>query len=676
MSGPTPSLPRLVLRGPAVDVAAAGREWLVANGLGGYASGSVLGIPTRRYHGVFVPNLSEPKGRYVVVPRIDDWIDTEAGTLNLGGAEHGDGSLGSDALHALREFRLDGTAPVWLFDVHGSLIERRVVMPHGRNAVCVRWQLLDGPACRARLRVFAGARRQDAPLVLCEHAPYAIEPAQGGALRLRFPGRGVTARLGILPEDTPFVHAPLIDRDVLLRTERERGHDHSEHMHSPGYWAVQLAPGREAAFFASTGDDAPALAPAALFEAERERVSSLLSRARPADEVEARLATAADAFVVLPASRRDDVQAALAGDDNFRSVMAGYHWFNDWGRDTMISLEGLTLATGRHAEARAILRTFAGYIRDGLLPNLFPEGGREALYHTADATLWYFHALGRYLAISGDDALLAELYPALADVIEHHLRGTRFGIGVDARDGLVHASAEGLQLTWMDAKVDAWVVTPRRGKPVEIQALWFNALRSMGEWSRRLGVAGANHDALAERVQASFERRYWSERHGHLFDVVDAPDGDDPSLRPNQVFAMSLTHPVLAREHWQRVMASIERELLTPYGLRTLAPRAPGYRPRYAGSLRERDAAYHQGTVWPWLLGHFVDAWLRVHGPGAEARALLEALPKHLLEAGIGHVSEVFDAEPPHRPGGCIAQAWSAAELLRAWQKTRDANDG
>jgi predicted glycogen debranching enzyme len=381
---------------------------------------------------------------------------------------------------------------------------------------------------------------------------------------------------------------------------------------------------------------------------------------------------AADQFIVVPGSRREESLLARAAGEEMRSVMAGYHWFNDWGRDTMISLEGLALCTGRHREAGAILRTFAHYIRDGLLPNLFPEGGREALYHTVDATLWYFHALDRYLAYSRDPDVLRDLYPALQSVIDHHVRGTRFHIGVDPADGLIRAAAEGYQLTWMDAKVGDWVVTPRRGKPVEIQALWYNALRLMDEWSGALGQRDARYADLATQVAASFNARFWSDRLGHLCDVVDGPNGDDASLRPNQVFALSLRHPVLDHAHWRAVVEAIGSRLLTPVGLRTLSADHPDYQRLYEGTLLARDAAYHQGTVWPWLLGHFIDAWLRVHGRRDEARALLEAFPRHLLEAGVGSISEIFDADPPHRPRGCMAQAWSVAEVLRAWLATAE----
>jgi predicted glycogen debranching enzyme len=356
-----------------------------------------------------------------------------------------------------------------------------------------------------------------------------------------------------------------------------------------------------------------------------------------------------------------------------RSVIAGYHWFTDWGRDTMISLEGLALTTGRHAEAGYILRTFARYVRDGLIPNFFPDGKTEGVYHTADATLWFFHALDRYLGYTGDHATLARLLPTLLEIVEHHTRGTRFGIGVDPRDGLLRQGQQGYQLTWMDAKVGDWVVTPRRGKAVEINALWYNALRLLEAWVRdeRDGEEARPLAEQAERVQASFNARFWIAEQGYLYDVVDGEGGDDPSCRPNQLLAISLRHPVLDPEHWNSVLAVVERRLLTPVGLRSLAPGHPDYKPRYFGDLRARDAAYHQGTVWAWLIGPFLDAWLKVHPEDrAGARRRLEGFVPHLGEACVGSISEVFDAEPPFTPRGCIAQAWSVAEVLRCWVKT------
>jgi predicted glycogen debranching enzyme len=354
--------------------------------------------------------------------------------------------------------------------------------------------------------------------------------------------------------------------------------------------------------------------------------------------------------------------------DEERSVIAGYHWFTDWGRDTMISLEGLTLLTGRTADAKSILRTFTSSIRDGLVPNLFPEGDRHGLYHTADATLWLFHALDRYLAATGDRALLLALLPQLVDVVERHLVGTRFGIGVDPHDGLLRQGAPGFQLTWMDAKVDDWVVTPRRGKAVEINALWYNALCLLADWQRYAGRAadGAKLEAAAARTREAFNRRFWYEPRGHLLDLVDGENGDDPACRPNQILAIALTHPVLARRYWQPVLEVVRNELLTPFGLRTLSPKHPSYQPKYDGDLRSRDAAYHQGTVWPWLLGPFIDAWRRTFplDDGATEQ-FLAAFDGHLNDGCVGSISEIFDAEAPYSARGCVAQAWSVAEVLR-----------
>jgi predicted glycogen debranching enzyme len=377
----------------------------------------------------------------------------------------------------------------------------------------------------------------------------------------------------------------------------------------------------------------------------------------------AELVLAADQFIVTPAGRADDAARVRAAGDEVRTVIAGYPWFTDWGRDTMISLEGLTLCTGRAIEAGYILRTFAHYVRDGLIPNLFPEGDNHGLYHTADATLWFFHAVDRYLRVTDDRATLAQLLPTLIDVVDHHLRGTRFGIGVDPKDGLLRQGAPGYQLTWMDAKVDDWVVTPRRGKAVEINALWYNALRLLEGWTG--DAALASH---AEQVFASFNERFWYEEGSHLYDVVDGEHGDDPACRPNQVLAISLRHPVLARARWATVLDTVMRRLVTPVGLRSLAPGHPDFKAQYYGDLRARDAAYHQGTVWGWLVGPWVDAWLKLHPEDRRgARRFLEGFVPHLDEAGIGSVSEIFDAEAPFTPRGCVAQAWSVAEVLRSW---------
>src|SRR5262245_33556182 len=383
------------------------------------------------------------------------------------------------------------------------------------------------------------------------------------------------------------------------------------------------------------------------------------------DDLERWLTLAADQFIVCPGSRMEEPALAHETSDQARTVIAGYHWFTDWGRDTMISLEGLTLCTGRHHEARSILRTFARYVEDGLLPNLFPEGQRKALYHTADATLWYFHALHRYYKVTNDFETLRNLYPVVRSILDHHIRGTHFGIGVDGEDGLLHAGAEGYQLTWMDAKVGDWVVTPRRGKPVEIQALWYNALCCMTQWGAVVGEPSDRWATLAAQAFHSFNRRFWHQEGSYLLDVIDGEGGNDSSLRPNQLLAISLENPILDQSKWQAVVDVVAEKLLTPVGLRSLARDHRDYKPKYFGDLRARDAAYHQGTVWVWVIGPFIDAWLKVYPDITVARAMLDGLKAHLLEQGIGTVSEIFDGDPPYLPRGCIAQAWSVAEVLR-----------
>lgn len=656
--------------GPADAAWLTSREWLVTNGLGGYASSTLACIPMRRYHGLFVPNLTDPKGRHVLIGRFDEEVACDGSRALIGGAELADGAIESDSAAVLRALRLDGQVPVWEFAVGSALIERVIVMPHGRNTVCVRYRLLAGPPVKLRLRPFAVFRRVDAPLLQSTVSGLRVVLDQGWAelgveaspLRMRCKVRGATAT---------FVPEERISSTALYRDERDRGYEHVETTFSPGYFALELAAGA-ASFVATTeepadaepfGDDAVA--------AERTRADRLLERVPAARDPFARqLVIAADQFLILPGRRAAEARSDGAAVEEPRTVIAGYHWFGDWGRDTMISLEGLTLCTGRYHDAAAILRTFSRYVRDGLLPNLFPEGEREARYNTIDATLWYFHAIDRYCRHAGDRSLVAELYPVLASIVEHHLAGTAFGIGCDPADGLLRGIAPGFALTWMDAKFEEWVVTPRRGKPVEIQALWYNALALMAEWAAELGYPCEGYRAAAARAHSAFNARFYDPARRGLLDVVDGPAGDDASVRPNQIVALSLAHPVLDKAAWPGVLACIRDQLLTPYGLRTLSPQDPHYCPNYHGDLRTRDAAYHQGTVWPWLLGHYVGALLRAGGTRAEAHALLARFPAHLRDAGIGSISEIFDAEPPYRPRGCIAQAWSVAEILRAWIAT------
>ncbi len=464
--------------------------------------------------------------------------------------------------------------------------------------------------------------------------------------------------------------------NVLYRVEESRGYEASGSLWSPGYFRADLSEGRDVTLVASTEpwEHVQAVDPPHAQAAEEERRTRLLRAASPLvrEGPAAELVLAADQFVITPRRLEDTARQQAAGEEA-RSVIAGYHWFTDWGRDTMISLEGLTLLTGRVTEAGWILRTFADYVRDGLLPNLFPEADSSGLYHTADATLWFFHAIDRYLEMTGNRELLGPLMSRLVEIVEHHLKGTHFGIGVDHRDGLLRQGAPGYALTWMDAKIGDWVATPRRGKAVEINALWYNALMLLKEWIREVqsDAAASWIDEHAARAHRAFNARFWYAAGGYLYDVVDGESGDDPACRPNQLLAFSLRHPVLDPARWQPVLEVVRNELLTPVGLRSLAPSHPEYKAQYYGDLRARDAAYHQGTVWAWLIGPFIDAWLRVHPHDRTgARHLLDGLIAHLGEAGIGSISEVFDAQAPFTPRGCIAQAWSVAEVLRSWART------
>ncbi len=659
----------IVLRGVEAERRAAllTREWLVTNGLGGYASGTIGGAPSRRYHGLLIAALPPPYGRRLLLTDVSE-------ELYVGGRRVGQltaRTVDDAAQVPIDEFRLDAGLPVWRYDLDGVIVEKRIVMPHGQNTVHVLYELMGG-ADFARLDVTLAAhhRSHDAPV----DAPLDERPPLA---RL---DTGYELTIGALPPLRLLVdatHAWLGEPSAVwperrYAVEESRGYMDKANAWTPGVFALELRAAQPVAIVASTEpwDVIAALEWRTALAAERDRRLACIARADPAarEGLAAELVLAADQFVVTPVGRYADAARVRAGGDDERSVIAGYHWFTDWGRDTMISLEGLTLLTGRTAEAKGILRTFASAIRDGLLPNLFPEGDSHGLYHTADATLWLFHAVDRYLAATSDRALLQTLLPQLTDVVDRHIAGTRFGIGVDAHDGLLRQGAPGFQLTWMDAKVGDWVVTPRRGKTVEINALWYNALCLLADWDRSVGQASdaARLEDEAARVRESFNRRFWHEPAGHLLDVVDGENGDDPACRPNQVIAISLAHPVLARRYWQPVLEIVRDELLTPFGLRTLSPKHPDYRPKYYGDLRSRDAAYHQGTVWPWLLGPFVDAWRRAF-PGDEGTAVqfLAAFEGHLDDGCVGSISEIFDAEPPYAPRGCVAQAWSVAELLR-----------
>ncbi|HYV36900.1 MAG TPA: amylo-alpha-1,6-glucosidase [Gemmataceae bacterium] len=653
------------------------REWLLTNGLGGYASGTIAGAATRRFHGLLIANHPAPLGRIVMLNHLSELVRRQDGnTYRIGAEEFALGGLELHGIDHLTEFRLEAGLPVWRYDLGGLAFEKRLFMPHLQNTVHVHYRLVAGEWLRLKLRPSVHFRGHDAPVSGLRHDHYSFK-ADGNRYELALSGALPPLKLFVTGKNTAFTLDGKVLPDILYRVEKSRGYDARGELWTPGYFRADLTPENDLTLIASTEnwETILAMTPLAVLDAERVRRSHLISSANAAiqEAPAAEWVLAADQFLIKPVGRIADSTRAQAAGDEARTVIAGYHWFTDWGRDTMISLEGLTLTTGRHLEAGYILRTFGHYVRDGLIPNLFPEGEKEGLYHTADASLWFFHALDRYLAVTDDGDTLRLLIPRLKEIVENHQRGTRFGIGVDPADGLLRQGAEGFQLTWMDAKVGDWVVTPRRGKAVEINALWFNALKLLEGWIRQEeGDAAARPlSESAERARRSFNERFWCAEKGHLFDVIDGEHGDDSACRPNQLFALSLPHAILEPRRWNAVLNTVRDRLLTPYGLRSLAPGERDYKAKYDGDLRARDAAYHQGTVWAWLIGPFIDAWLRVHpGEFGLARRFLESFANHLGEACVGSISEIFDAQKPFTPRGCIAQAWSVAEVLRCWVKT------
>jgi predicted glycogen debranching enzyme len=657
------------------------KEWLVTNGLGGYSSGTLSGALTRRYHGVLISALPTPFGRTMMLNLLWErlrWPDGRAvSLLNITETDEG---KEFDSSQYLVDFHLESGLPVWVYEVEGVRFEKRIMMAHLQNTTHVAYRMLSKQPIRLELSPYLAFRLHEAPVSHPVTAPYMVQ-ALGDHFEIAPGGDLPPLRLFLYGEGKAFTITPELLTNVTYGLEQTRGYECCGDLWTPGYFRLQLSPDSPGTLVASTEswETIGALNPVELPHADRQRRKRLIETAKhvPTVGMAAELVLAADQFIVTPAGRIEEAARARAAGDEVRTVIAGYHWFTDWGRDTMISLEGLTLSTGRQREAGYILRTFGHYVRDGLIPNMFPEGTKEGLYHTTDATLWFFHAIHRYLSITNDRSTLGQLMPKLKSIFEHHMQGTRFGIGVDPADGLLRQGAEGYQLTWMDAKVDDWVVTPRRGKPVEINALWYNALCLLSTWLREEGDPLAPQvDEAAERTRESFNKRFWHADGGYLYDVIDGEHGDDPSCRPNQIFAISLDHPVLAKEWWLPVFNVVRERLLTPVGLRSLAPGHRDYKAQYYGDLRSRDAAYHQGTVWAWLAGPYVDAWLKIHPEQRdEAHRYVAGFERHLDEAGIGTLSEIFDAEGAYTPRGCAAQAWSVAEVLRTWILTKPTNN-
>jgi predicted glycogen debranching enzyme len=634
------------------------REWLVTNGIGGFAGGTIAGLNTRRYHGLLLASLNPPVQRTLLVAKLDVTATYRGTSYPLATNEFADGTISPRGFVHLDSFALDGQLPVWTWLIGDALIEQRVWMAHGQNTTYVSFRLIRGSEA-VELEFTPLCTYRDFHAHHRGHRETLVTAVEGGIRVDSFFG-AVPYRL--LSDRGEWHIAPQWYWSFKHRVESSRGLDDVEDLVCPARLRLTLEPGAAATVIATSETTQP-LPSSASLKAEQARQSELLRTAQShvladaaRDEgIVRQLVLAADQFVV--------------GRQNGTTVIAGYPWFSDWGRDTMIALPGLTLATGRTQIAATIIRTFAKFVSDGMLPNLFPDAGHPPEYNTVDATLWYFVAIDEYLRATNDRALLEEIYPTLRDIVRWHQRGTRFSIQVDPSDGLLRAGEPGVQLTWMDAKVGDWVVTPRIGKPVEISALWFNALMIMRDCAARLGDAEAagEYERAARRTARSFVERFWFDEGGYLYDVVDGPAGNDASLRPNQIFAVSLRHAILDDDRARSVVDVCARHLWTPVGLRSLASRGAGYTGTYAGGPRERDAAYHQGTVWSWLLGPFVCAHYRVYGDLAQARTYLDGIRSHLRDACVGQISEIFDGDAPFTAAGCCAQAWGVAEILRTW---------
>ena len=631
--------------------AALEREWLETNGLGGFSASTIIGLNTRRYHGLLTAATKPPVGRLVLLSKLEETLIVNGRRFELS-ANRYPGVIHPQGFEYLKEFRLD-PFPIFTYELEGLEIEKRVFMVHGENTVVVEYEIV-GP-------VSADCVLEVRPLV-------AFRDYHGTTHRNEALNPSVETAVGMATV-TPYVGLPALhfahDGEELnagagwyenfeYGIEQERGLDYREDLFNP--FVVSFALGRRT-------------------------IASVVASTRPSDARQAREFRRSEiqrraALLAASPSRDPLVQALTAASDQFvvnrgelKTIIAGYHWFSDWGRDTMVALPGLTLVTGRSEVARSILSAFASSVDQGMLPNRFPDAGERPEYNTVDATLWFFEAIRAFATYTADFEFVESLYGTLKDIIEWHLRGTRYGIRVDS-DGLLASGEPGVQLTWMDVKIGDWVVTPRYGKPVEIQALWYNALRIMDDFACRFGDGASQiffHE-LAARALDSFNRLFWNEKTGCLYDVVNG-EVRDASIRPNQVFAVSLLHTMLSRGKAKSVIDVVERELLTPLGLRSLSPQDPQYRPRYEGGVWERDSSYHQGTVWPWLMGPFITAYMKVNDRSEQAREQaarwLNGFGEHLQTAGLGQISEIADADPPHKPRGCVAQAWSIAELLR-----------
>ena len=635
------------------------REWWLANGLGAYASGTLAGSLTRRYHGLLIAPVNPPLGRVLLLAKADATLVDDNHTWPLFTNRWASGAVSPVGNRYIESFRLEGRMPVWYYAVGTGWIEQRIWMKYGSNTTYIAWRFdpydpNDHKPRLLRVNLLANARDHHGNTQLGDFDP--VIEASNRDLNIIQPE---SFTLHVSASNGQITQAKSWFENFDLPAERDRGLDSTDSHLCVGEVELELLCGQWTGLVASLEANISVALEVEMSHAQR-RDQAILAKAKFANAPDwiAQLALAADSFLFAR-----PLQAVPKGE----SVIAGYPWFGDWGRDTMIALPGLTLTTGRHESALRILETFAHFVDQGMLPNVFPGAGDQPNYNTVDAALWYFEAWRAYIEATNNHAALSRVFPVLKTMVEWYLRGTRYGIGIDATDGLLRAGEPSVQLTWMDAKINDWVVTPRIGKPVEINALWFNALQIMTEFATILGKNCERYANLATQAGKAFQA--FVKACGGLYDVLDGPQGNDATVRPNQIFAVSLHYCPLNSAQQKCIVDECARELYTAHGLRSLSPNHKDYRPHYTGGVGARDSAYHQGTVWGWLLGHFALAKYRVEGDAAAAQALLAPVTEHLKDAGLGTISEIFDAEPPHTPRGAPAQAWSVACTLQAWSR-------
>ncbi len=645
------------------------REWLLTNGIGGYASGTVNCVNTRRYHGLLVAALRPPVGRVALLLRLNEAVTIEGETTELTAAEYSDGTVFPADQEHLESFTLEDGSPVWSFAVSGHLIRRKIWMVPGHNITIVRYRLVVGRSpVGLAIRPLCASRGHHSLQRGWPGWDFSVAPVDNG---VRVQAWQAAAPLWLMMGGASFVPAGDWYWRFLLREERTRGYDFLEDLYQPGTFHATLEPGDSLTLIASAEDPGNGLPDpdAALAAARSTGVRSRRSQHQShggddacLDEIEDALAAAANRFVV---------RTPPAPDRGPRTTtIAGYHWGEDWGRDAAASLPGLLLTTGRLRDAEMLLRDLAGQVDQGMLPSSSGEQERAPVFDAADTVFWFFRAVREALEAGMEERVLTDLYPALKDAIDWHVRGTRLGIGADPVDGLLRAGKVAprtlpTHLTWMNATFRDVVYTPRVGKPVELNALWIEALDAMAGWAPRCGDDPAPFSARADRAARAFAKRFWLDTGNYLLDVVDGPEGDDSSFRPNQLIALTTPRLLVSATRARAILQRVTTELLTPFGLRTLAPSDPSYLGAYYGDQPSRDRAYHQGTVWPWLLGPYAQALVRTGADAASVAALLLPFHEHLRSAGIGCVSEVFNGDAPHYPSGCIHHAWGVAELLR-----------